>query len=419
MELILRRAGEGGQWNLSGSCRVFDSVGSAFPLAAEPSVFDPKAMRERPITPNMILVEEFPMHGNSEALKLSVRIDHVPRSRVQEVDFATVTFGKVFSDHMFSAEFQDGSWSDGLIQPYGSIPLAPSISSLQYGISVFEGMKAHKSPNGSPLLFRPRENARRLQRSAERLAMPPVPETLFMDGLRELVKLDQAWIPPAEIGALYIRPVLFSVDPSIRVKPADRYRFIIFTSPFGAYFSTPVDVLVTERYVRAFPGGTGDTKPAGNYAAALLADREARDAGFDSVMWLDAKERCYVEECGVMNVFFVLGDDVVTPSLSGTILAGITRDSVIALLRDMGYKVREDRISVGDLFKSYKRGELRECFGTGTAATVTHVRRIRYDDRTLELPPIEQRKVGPAVREKLLSVMTGRELDPHGWVESV
>jgi len=359
------------------------------------------------------------MHRNGETMTFPLRIDRVAISRVQEIDFATVPFGATFSDHMLSVEFEEGRWSDGLIRPYGPIPLPPSISALQYGISVFEGMKAHKSPAGRPLLFRPRENARRLQRSAARLAMPAVPESLFLDGLRELVRLDQAWIPPAEMGALYIRPILFSVDPSIRVKPADRYQFVIFTSPFGAYFSAPVDVLVSERYVRAFPGGTGDTKPAGNYAAALVADQEAREAGFNSVMWLDAQERRYVEECGVMNVFFLLGEDVVTPSLSGTILPGITRDSVITLLRDLGYRVKEDRISMDELLKSYERGELRECFGTGTAATVSHVRRIRYKDRTLELPPIEHRKVGAAVREKLLAVITGREPDTHGWLESI
>ncbi len=359
------------------------------------------------------------MDRNNQTETLPIRIDRVASSRLQDVDFATVVFGSVFSDHMFTAEFEDGRWSDGLIRPYGPIPLAPNISALQYGVSVFEGMKAHRSSDGRPLLFRARENARRLQRSAARLAMPPVPESLFLDGLRELVRLDQAWIPPAEMGALYIRPILFSVDPSIRVKPAERYQFIIFSTPFGAYFSAPIDVLVSERYVRAFPGGTGDTKPAGNYAAALLADQEAREAGFNSVMWLDAQERCFVEECGVMNVFLVLGEDVVTPPLSGTILPGITRDSVITLLRDLGHRVKEDRISMDDLLKSYELGELRECFGTGTAATVSQVRRIRYRDRTLELPPIERRKAGTAVREKLLAVMTGREPDTHGWVESV
>ena len=359
------------------------------------------------------------MHSNGETATFTFPVERVTSSRVQDVDFANVPFSSVFSDHMFSAEFQDGRWSDGRIQPYGPIPLPPSISGLHYGISVFEGMKVHKAANGQPLLFRPRENARRFQRSAARLAMSPVPESLFLDGLRELIRLDRAWIPPAEVGALYIRPVHFSTDSSIRVKPADRCHFIIFTFPFGAYFSAPVDLLVSERYVRAFPGGTGDTKPAGNYAASLLADQEAREAGFTSVMWLDGIEHRYVEECGVMNIFFVLGNHVVTPELGGTILPGITRDSVITLLRDMGYQVKEDRIAIDDLFRSYDKGHLLECFGTGTAATVSHVGRIRYKDRTINLPSVADRKIGPAVREKLLRVMTGREPDPHGWVELI
>jgi len=358
------------------------------------------------------------MHNAGEVLT-SIRINPVTRSRIHEVEFANVPFSSVFSDHMFTAEFHNGDWREGEIQTYGPISISPSVSALHYGVSVFEGMKAHKSPDGRPLLFRPKENARRLQRSAARLAMPALPESMFLDGLRELVRLDQAWIPPAEQGALYIRPMLFSVDPSIRVKPAETCRFMILTFPFGAYFAAPVDVLVSEQYVRAFPGGTGDTKPAGNYAAALLADQEARDAGFHAVMWLDAQERRYVEESGVMNIFFVFRDYVVTPALTGTILPGITRDSVITLLRDMGCRVMEERISIDDVFRNYECGELLECFGTGTAATVSHVRRIRYKDRTLELPPVEERKVGPAVREKLLAIMTGKEPDAHGWIEAL
>jgi branched-chain amino acid aminotransferase len=358
------------------------------------------------------------MHSADQVLA-SIRINPVSRSRIQQVDFANVPFSSIFSDHMLTAEFHDGHWGEGEILPYGPISISPSVSALHYGVSAFEGLKAHKSPDGRPLLFRPRENARRLQRSAARLAMPAVPENMFLDDLRELVRLDQAWIPPAEQGALYIRPILFSVDPSIRVKPAENFRFMILTFPFGAYFAAPVDVLVSEQYVRAFPGGTGDTKPAGNYAAALLADQEAREAGFHAVMWLDAMERRYVEESGVMNVFFIFRDRVVTPALSGTILPGITRDSVITLLGDMGFCVKEDRISVEDVFESYERGELLECFGTGTAATVSHVRRIRYKDQTLELPAVEKRKVGPAVREKLLAIMTGKESDPYGWIEAL
>jgi branched-chain amino acid aminotransferase len=359
------------------------------------------------------------MRSNGESATLTFPVERVSRSRVEEVDFGNIPFSSIFSDHMFCAEFQDGRWSDGRIQPYGPIPLTPSITGLHYGISVFEGMKAYKAAEGHPLLFRPRENARRFQRSAARLALPTVPETMFLDALRELVRLDRAWVPPAEAGALYIRPIVFSTDPSIRVKPADRCQFIIFTFPFGAYFSAPVDVLVSERYVRAFPGGTGDIKPAGNYAAALLADQEARDAGCGAVMWLDAVEHRYVEECGVMNAFFVVGKEVLTPALSGTILPGVTRDSVITLLRDMGYSVKEERISIDDVFRYHDQGELQECFGTGTAATVSHVGRIRYRERSIDLPPVEKRKVATAVREKLLGVMTGRDPDPHGWVEKL
>lgn len=351
--------------------------------------------------------------------EFTIPIVAAEHSSLHEVDFSNVAFSSVFSDHMFTVEFRDGYWTNARIQPYGPIEVQPSITALHYGISVFEGMKAHKSPDGHPLLFRAQENARRLQRSAVRLAMPVVPESLFMDGLRQLVRLDHAWIPPVSIGALYIRPILFSVDTSIRVKPAEHYRFIIFTFPFGDYFSAPVEVLVTERYARAFPGGTGDTKPAGNYAAALRADLEAREAGFNSVLWLDAQERRYVEECGVMNVFFVLENEIVTPSLTGTILPGITRDSVIRLLCDMGYPVQQTRITMDQLLKSYAKGQLRECFGTGTAATVSHVTHIRYQNQTLELAPIERRKVGPAVREKLLRIMSGQEPDPYGWVETL
>jgi branched-chain amino acid aminotransferase len=359
------------------------------------------------------------MPSDNHVLERRIRVERTANSRLREVDFAKVGFSDVFSDHMFTAEYRDGRWKEGVIRPFGPISLSPSVSGLHYGVSVFEGMKAHKSPEGRPLLFRPVENARRFQRSAARLAMAPAPEDLFLDALRELVRLDQAWIPPAEIGALYIRPLQFSDDPSIRVKPADRHQFIVLTFPFGAYYAAPVDVLVCERYVRAFPGGTGDTKAAGNYAAGLLADLEARDAGYGSVMWLDAMERRYVEECGVMNVFFVIGDEVITPPLTGTILPGVTRDSVITLLRDMGLRVKEEPISIDELLSKYDAGEIRECFGAATAAIISHVRRLRYKDRVLELLPIEERTVGPAVREKLLGIMTGRDPDPYGWVEQV
>ncbi len=352
-----------------------------------------------------------------------IPIKRVRSSRLPGVDLRNTAFSSVFSDHMLVAEFRDGGWRRVGIQPYGPLSLAPSISALQYAVSVFEGLKAYRLPSGEVALFRPRENARRLNRSAQRLAMPEVPEALFLEGLRRLVHIDQDWLPANGDGAPYVRPCYSSVDESVRPKPADRYLLVIFTFPFGTYFPAPVDVLATERYVRAFPGGTGDVKPAGNYAAALLADKEARDAGLGTVLWLDAHERRYVEECGVINVFFVLGDGcaprVVTPELSGTILPGITRDSVLTLMRDAGVAVEERRISIDEVLEAYGKGRLLECFGTGTAATLSHVRRLRYRDRDYELPPVESRVIGPAIREQLIAIATGRTPDSRGWLERV
>jgi branched-chain amino acid aminotransferase len=352
-----------------------------------------------------------------------IRVEPVQASRLPGVDLGNVPFSSVFSDHMFVAEYHDGAWCQAAIRAYGPLALMPSISALQYAVSVFEGLKAHRMPSGEVALFRPRENARRLNRSAARLAMPEVPEELFLEGLRRLVGLDQKWVPGGDAGALYVRPCYFSVDESVRPKPAERYLFVIFTFPFSAYFPAPVDVLVTERYVRAFPGGTGDVKPAGNYAPALLADKDAREAGLGTVLWLDARERRYVEECGVMNVFFVLADRggprVVTPELSGTILPGVTRDSVLTLLRETGVAVEERRLSIDDVLAAHGQGTLLECFGTGTAATVSHVRRIRYRDADYELPPVETRAIGPAVREQLVTIATGRAPDRHGWLDCV
>lgn len=347
----------------------------------------------------------------------ALSVERTGAPRVQDVDLKTVPFSTVFSDHMLVAEYYDGAWREWSIRPYGPLSLPPSITALQYGISVFEGLKAQRTLNGHIATFRPWDNARRLNRSAQRLAMPDVPEELFLTGLRELLRLDSAWVPPFEQGALYIRPAFFSVDESIRVKPADRYRFVILTFPFSGYYDAAVDVLVCERYTRAFPGGTGDVKPAGNYAPALLAEREAQNSGFQTVMWLDGRERRYIEECGVMNVFFVIDDEVVTPSLSGTILAGVTRDSIVVLLREMGWRVNERQITIDEVVAAYDSGKLRECFGTGTAATLCHIGRLGYRDRELRLPDIGRRTVGPAVREALISIAVGKAKDTHGWLD--
>ena len=348
-----------------------------------------------------------------------IRVERIAESRWVATDWSSVPFGSVYSDHMLVAEFQDGRWGEPVVRPYGPLPLPPSISALQYGLSVFEGLKAHRAPRGDVLLFRPRENARRLQRSAARFVMPEVPESLFLDGVKSLLRVDEKWVPAHGAGALYIRPVLFSADPSIRVKPGERFLFVVFACPFASYYPAALDVLVTRRYVRAFPGGTGDIKPGGSYAPTFLADVEARAQDCQAVLWLDGPEHRYLEECGAMNVFVVVGDRIVTPELSGTFLPGVTRESVITLLRSMGHQVEERRVAIEEVVAAHEEGRLRECFGTGTAATLSNVRRIHVDGADLILPPIEQRTIGPVVRERLVSIMNGREPDPYGWLESV
>jgi branched-chain amino acid aminotransferase len=346
-------------------------------------------------------------------------IERVRRSRVQDVDLLKLEFSAVFSDHMLVARFRNGVWGPGAIVPYGPIELPIHASSLQYGVSVFEGLKAHRTPYESIAIFRPDANLRRLNRSAARLAMPAVPEDLFRRGLRQLVELDAAWVPPVGAGALYLRPCLLSTDPSMRVRPAEEFLFAIVASPFGAYYAAPLDLLVTDRFVRAFPGGTGDIKPGGNYAPAMLADRDAQARGCGTVLWLDGMERRYVEECGAMNIFFVVDDTVLTPALSGTILPGVTRDSVLCLLRDRGWRVEERRIAIDEVVAWHEQGRLRECFGTGTAAIVTHILSIQYRDHNLGLPAVGDRKVGPMVREALVAIMTGAAPDPYSWLELV
>jgi branched-chain amino acid aminotransferase len=343
-------------------------------------------------------------------------VQRVKRSRLPELDFGALGFGTVYSDHMLSVEYADGRWGEPVLLPFGPIPLSPATAALHYGQSVFEGLKAYRAPGGEILLFRPADNAGRFRRSAERMAMPPVPEPLFVDGLRELVRLDAEWVPPAGAGALYIRPLLFATEPSIRVRPAERYRFLCFTFPFGGYFPPAIDALVSTTHARAFPGGTGDVKPAGNYGPGLVVETAARAEGCDTVLWLDARERRYVEECGVMNLFVVLGDVVVTPPLDGTILGGVTRDSVLTLLRDAGHRVEERPLAIDEVVAAHREGRLRECFGTGTAATLAHIRRLRHDGADLVLPPIESRTVGPAVKERLIDLMSGRAPDPYGWL---
>jgi branched-chain amino acid aminotransferase len=345
-----------------------------------------------------------------------ISIEKTQHSRLATIDFNNIPFGKIFSDHMLVATYEEGQWQTVQIMPYGRIEMAPSLSALHYGQAIFEGMKAYKNPLGKPLLFRPDANYQRLNKSAERLCMPGVPEEIFIDGLKQLIKLDADWIPEKDDSVLYIRPIYFATDESIGLKPSSSYKFIIITCPVGSYYSEPVRLMVTQKYVRACEGGTGAAKVAGNYAASLLADKEAKSKGYDNVIWLDAIHHKYIEECGTMNLAFVIDDRVVTPQLTGTILPGITRDSVLTLFRSMGITVEERLISIDEIATAYHQGRLKEAFGMGTAATIAHISTINYQGEEMTLPPISQREYGNTVYQTLKGIKTGQCDDSQGWV---
>ena len=346
----------------------------------------------------------------------AIRIQRVAQSRLPEVDLANVSFGRVYSDHLLSARCFDGAWDDPEIVPFGDIALHPATAVLHYAQAIFEGMKAHLTDDGVPVLFRPRQNWLRMNRSARRMVMAEVPEEIFLDGIRQLVQLDRGWIPPNEFGSLYIRPFLFASDPYIGVSPSREYRFYVMTAPVGAYYEGSVSLYVTRKWIRAAEGGIGEAKAAGNYSASYYGMAEAREHGCDNVLWLDSREHRFVEECGTMNMMFVMGDRVITPPLGGTILPGVTRDSAIRLLREqMDVVVEERPISIEEVAEAHAGASLRECFGVGTAAVVTPVARLTGGGVEIGLPP--ETPVQDRLRELLTGIRLGRLPDPYGWVD--
>lgn len=354
----------------------------------------------------------------------TINIQRVAQSRIHLVDFDHIPFGKIFSDHMLVADYRDGAWGEPEIIPYQNISFSPAISALHYGQSIFEGLKAYRTLDGRSVLFRPQENWERMNHSARRMCMPEVPYHVFMEGLQQLVALDRQWIPDRPESSLYIRPFMFATDEFVGIRPSDTYRFMIFSCPVGAYYPEPVKLMVTGKYVRAIDGGTGEAKAAGNYGGSLLGAKEARDRGYDNVLWLDGRHRKYVEECGTMNVFFVIDGVAITPKLSGTILHGTTRQALIELLHDMDVEVQERHLSIEEIYKAYDSGKLEEAFGAGTAATVAHVSKIGHDGTVPEiedrpeliLPPVDSRKIGPALLERLTNIRNGTAPDIHGWL---
>ena len=347
---------------------------------------------------------------------LNIDIKKVSESRLESVDFDNIPFGKVYSDHMFRVDYRDGKWINPKIIPYDYLKVSPASQTLHYGVSVFEGMKAYKLPSGETALFRPLENQKRLNRSADRLCMPPLPEEIFMEGLTQLLKLDNGWIPTKPDMALYIRPFMFSSEEYIGIKTSEYFTFLIITAPVGAYYSAPVKVKIETEYARAVKGGTGYAKAAGNYAGALYPTKKAQEQGYQQIIWTDGQEHKYIEEAGTMNLFFVIDDTVMTPSLTDTFLPGITRDSIVKLSKHLGFNTVEKKITIDEVVSALKEGRMTECFGVGTAATLTHVSHIGHEGVDYELPDPEVRKYSNALKNNLEGIKTGKIEDPFGWV---
>lgn len=345
-----------------------------------------------------------------------VQIKKVSQSRINQLDKENIQFGKLYADHMLVAHYENGAWGQPEIVPFDNLQLSPATTFIHYGQSIFEGVKAYKDPQGNPIIFRPEDNCKRLNRSANRMAMPDVPKEIFVEGMRALVDLDKDWIPTAEGTSLYIRPFLFATDEFIGVKPAEKFTFMIITSPAGPYYAKPVNIFVQDQYVRAFPGGIGFTKAAGNYGASMYPTMKIREMGYDQILWTDGYEHKYVQEIGTMNVFFVIGDKAITPNTGETILEGVTRDSVITLLREKGISVEERPISIDEIVQAYKDGQLKEAFGTGTAASIAPIAELTYKENHIVLPAVEDWAMTNWLKTELSDLRYGRKSDTHGWI---
>lgn len=345
-----------------------------------------------------------------------INITKVETSKLQDINLENLPFGRYFTDHMLEADYENGEWKNVEIKPYQPMLLEPSLAALHYGQAIFEGIKAYKDAEGNAFIFRPYDNFKRFNVSAERMNMPVVPEEIFIEGMRLLIGLDKNWIPSMADHSLYIRPFMFSSDPVIGVKPSDSYKFLIILSPTGPYYSAPMRIYVEETYTRAAPGGVGFSKNAGNYGGSMLATAMAKKQGYDQVLWTDAFEHKYLQEVGTMNVFFVIGNKVVTPSLEdGTILAGVTRDSAMTVLSEMGLEVVETKISIDELIDAHKSGELREVFGTGTAATISLIKELKYKDYIMHFDT-DTWKTAPELKKRLNEIRNGVTADTHGWM---
>lgn len=328
-------------------------------------------------------------------------------------------FGQIFTDHMFVLDYTEGQgWHDPRIIPYQPLTLDPSCMVFHYGQTVFEGLKAYKTPEKEVLLFRPEQNFKRLNKSSERMSIPALDEELVLEGLKQLVSIDRDWIPEAPGTSLYIRPFIIATEPYLGVSPSKNYQFIIIMSPVGSYYKegiNPVKILVEESYVRAVKGGTGEAKTGGNYASSLKAQQKATDEGYAQTLWLDGKEQKYVEEVGSMNVFFIIDGKAVTPALNGSILPGITRDSILTVLRDKGIEIEERRIAIDEVVEAHKAGTLQEAFGTGTAAVISPIGAFLVNGEELIVNDQQIGTITQQLYDTLTGIQNGVVEDTFGW----
>lgn len=347
-----------------------------------------------------------------------INIQKTSKSRISEIDFSNLSFGRDFSDHMFVCDYKGGKWQQPRIVPFQNISLSPASKIFHYGQSIFEGMKAYKDENDEIFLFRPLENQKRLNISAKRLAIPEFPENIFMEGLETLLKLDKDWIPTTEGSSLYIRPFMLATGNGFHASPSDEYKLIIATSPSGAYFGGEVRVLIEEKYSRSANGGVGFAKAGGNYAGQFYPTQLAQEKGYQQVIWTDDNTHEYIEEAGAMNIFIRIGDTLITGPTSDRILDGITRKSIIAIAEDEGINVEVRKIKVGELVEASKNGELKEMFGAGTAAVISPIAGFGYREDDYELPKIEN-SYAAKLKKRITDIQYNRVEDKFGWRHTV
>ncbi len=349
---------------------------------------------------------------------MDINITKIERSKLNDISLEDLPFGKYFTDHMLEADYENGEWKNIEIKPYQPLLLEPSTSALHYGQAIFEGMKAFRNETGEAFIFRPYENFKRFNLSAQRMSMPEVPEELFIEAMRQLIEIDKNWIPAKPEHSLYIRPLMFATDATLGVKPSETYKFLIILNPAGPYHASPMKIAVEEKYTRAAPGGVGFAKNAGNYGGSMFPAIKAKQEGYDQVLWTDAAEHKWLQEVGMMNFALIINNVFITPALEDTILKGVTRDSVLTLLKDMNVKTEERKISIDEVITAYDNGEINEIFGMGTAAVISLIEELKYKNKVMKFDT-GSFTIARKLKHQLNNIRSGKIQDTHGWLLKV